>query len=153
MEIRTFKESDADQTRELISRILKEECSLESDVFKEDDLDNLKKAYSNIREVLLVAEEDSKIIGVISVKQEKDDTALIKRLFVHPAYRGRNYGQTLLRRAIDFSKISGYKNISFRATDQMKAAINLCLKNGFKQINEKDLGKFRIVELLLKIDN
>ncbi len=153
MEIRTFKESDADQTRELISRILKEECSLESDVFKEDDLDNLKKAYSNIREALLVAEEDSKIIGVISVKQEKDDTALIKRLFVHPAYRGRNYGQTLLRRAIDFSKISGYKNISFRATDQMKAAINLCLKNGFKQINEKDLGKFRIVELLLKIDN
>jgi len=153
MEIRSFKESDVDQTRELISRILKEECSLESDVFKEDDLDNLKKAYSNIREVLLVAEEDSKIIGVISVKQEKDDTALIKRLFVHPAYRGRNYGQTLLRRAIDFSKISGYKNISFRATDQMKAAINLCLKNGFKQINEKDLGKIRIVELLLKIDN
>jgi len=153
MEIRTFKESDADQTRELISRILKEECSLESDVFKEDDLDNLKKAYSNIRETLLVAEEDSKIIGVISVKQEKDDTALIKRLFVHPAYRGRNYGQILLHRAIDFSKISGYKNISFRATDQMKAAINLCLKNGFKQINEKDLGKIRIVELLLKIDN
>jgi len=153
MEIRSFKESDVDQTRELISRILKEECSLESDVFKEDDLDNLKKAYSNIREALLVAEEESKIIGVISVKQEKDDTALIKRLFVHPAYRGRNYGQTLLRRAIDFSKINGYKNISFRATDQMKAAINLCLKNGFKQINEKDLGKIRIVELLLKIDN
>jgi len=153
MEIRTFKESDVDQIRELISRILKEEYSLESDVFKEDDLDNLKKAYSNIRETLLVAEEDSKIIGVISVKQEKDDTALIKRLFVHPAYRGRNYGQILLHRAIDFSKISGYKNISFRATDQMKAAINLCLKNGFKQINEKDLGKLRIVELSLKIDN
>jgi len=153
MEIRSFKESDSDEIKKLINRILKEEYSLESDIFKEDDLDDLKKAYSSIREALLVAEEDSKIIGVISVKQEKDDTALIRRLFVHPAYRGRNYGEVLLRRAIDFSKISGYKNISFRATDQMKAAINLCLKNGFKQINEKDLGKLRIVELLLKIDN
>ena len=153
MEIRTFKESDADQTRELISRILKEECSLESDVSKEDDLDDFKKAYSNTKETLLVAEEESKIIGVISIKQEEDDTALIRRLFVHPGYRGRNYDQILLHRAIDFSKISGYKNVSFRATDQMKEAINLCLRNGFKQINEKDLGKFRIVELLLKIDD
>jgi GNAT superfamily N-acetyltransferase len=153
MEIRTFKNSDSSQIKDLINNVLREEYPEAQGVFPGEGLDNLSKSYSGTREALLVAEESGRIIGVISIKEETPQAALIRELFVHKDYRRRNYGQALLRRAVDFSRIKGYKGLLFRSTSRMQAALNLCLKNGFKVTNEKDLGEIPIVELSLKIEN
>jgi GNAT superfamily N-acetyltransferase len=152
MEIRTFKKSDADQIKDIIIDILDNEFSQEKEIFPPEDLLNLSESYSDPKETILIAEEGARIIGAVSIKKETDDIALINRLFVGKEYRGRKYGQSLIRRAIDFAKVKDYKKILFRSATNMKVALNLCLKNGFTQINEKTLGQMRIVELSLNLN-
>ena len=133
MEVRPFKDSEQEKIKNFIIWILEKEFTLNSEEYPEQDLDNLKKIYQQPGCIMLVAEEEGQLIGTVAVKDENKEVALIRRLFIHPAYRRRGFGLVLLNRAIDFCRLNGYKKAIFRSTSGMSSAISLCLKQGFKE--------------------
>jgi N-acetylglutamate synthase-like GNAT family acetyltransferase len=147
MNIRENKNTDFQGIKAIIDEFSKEELSLRAENIPDDELSNFKTVYSDPGDIVLVAEEDNQIIGFIALKAETKEKALIKRLLVHPGYRNRNFGTNLLHRAADAAKLKGYKQLLFHATEKLKPAVNLMLKNGFKQVNIKSIENCQIIEL------
>lgn len=125
MEIRSFRPQDAEGVKALISSIMNKEYRSEEKAYQYGDLDDISSAYGGLREKFLVAEEDSRMIGTAGIKEDSNSIALLRRLFVHPSHRGRGIGSMLVDTALDFCKMNGYKQVVFRATSNMKQAINL----------------------------
>ena len=149
MNIREFKAGDLQGLKAILDYLLKQELSAKPkhDDPIEEGPDDFKATYGDERDILLVAEEDNQAIGFIAMKEDSGDTALLKRLIVHHAYRKRKYGTNLLHRALDKARIKGYKHVLFRSTEMMKPVLSLLLKNGFKENDFQGTEGYKIVEL------
>jgi N-acetylglutamate synthase-like GNAT family acetyltransferase len=147
MQIRSFRPSDSSGVKSLISAIMKKEYPNQEKAYQYNDLDNIAQTYGSLREKFLVVDEGEEIIGTVGVKQDSDDTALLRRLFVHPSHRGRDIGIMLVDTALDFCKLNNYKTVVFRATSNMQAAIKLLGEK--KNFKEQERVLFNDVEILL----
>lgn len=146
MIIREFEERDAKPVRELITSVLSKEFSLQKSAYPETDLNAVPEIYGGKREKFYVMEDNGRIIGTVGIKEDSKDTALLRRIFVDPQYRGKGCGAKLVDKAVGFCKESGYHSINFRSTSAMQAANELCLKRGFK---EKERFLFEGVEIVM----
>jgi putative acetyltransferase len=152
MRVRTFKKEDSKKVRELILDILTKEYPFDKSAYSDSDLYNLAETYKGPRESFFVIEEDGKIIGTVGVKEDSEDVALLRRLFVETGERGKGYGKVLMAEALKFCKKKGYSTLVCRTTNRMTQAIELCKKKGFRKVEEADLQGFQIYkfELALK---
>ena len=146
MLIRPLRSQDEEAVRDLILSILDGEFSVEQKAYPATDLDTIEKHYRGPRDVFLVALEDRRIMGTVAVKEDDAKTALLRRLFVDPAYRGKRYGSQLVDRALAFCRGKGYKRIAFRGTVSMNRALGLMQRKGF---TEKERIRFGEVEMIL----
>lgn len=147
MQIKSFQPTDASGIKSLVSSIMKKEYPGIEKAYQYNDLDDLGRAYGNLKDKFLVAKEDQEIIGTAGIKQDSDTTALLRRLFVHPSHRGRDIGIMLVDTALDFCKLNGYKEVVFRATAHMAPAIKLLThKKGFQ---EKERFLFNTIEVVI----
>lgn len=151
MPLRKFQEKDAPFVKELVNSILFKEFSLSSKAYQIDDLDSISKAYNGPRDVFYVIEQDNKIIGSVGVKEDTKQIALLRRMYVHPAYRGKGYGSMLMKAAVDFCNSNDYRQIVFRSTSQMQDAITLCIRKGFAEQERLNLGDIQIIKFVLKL--
>lgn len=151
MPIRKFQDQDAPHVKDLINSILFKEFPLSRKAYQIDDIDSISKAYGGSRDIFYVIEEDKKIVGTVGIKEDTKQIAILRRMYVHPEYRGMGYGSVLINAAVDFCKTNGYRNIVFRSTNQMQDAIKLCLKKGFTEEERLHLGDIQIIKFTLKI--
>ena len=151
MEARAFKEEDFPQIRELILSVLTKEYPFDKSCYSDSDLFTLGETYGGKRDSFFVIEENGRIIGTAGVKEDSDETALMRRLFVDPEFRSKGYGKLLIGKVVDFCKSANYQHIVFRTTNRMVQAIELCKKKGFKQLEKADLGGFQIYKFSLDI--
>ncbi|MFH1867666.1 MAG: GNAT family N-acetyltransferase [Candidatus Omnitrophota bacterium] len=147
MFIRSYQPADSQGVKSLITTIMNKEFSAEEKAYRYGDLDNIMDAYGKLREKFLVVEEDAEIVGTAGIKEDSDSDALLRRLFVHPSHRGRGIGSMLVDTAIDFCKMSNYKNVVFRATSNMREAITLLTSK--KSFMEKGRHVFDNVEIII----
>jgi len=151
MPIRKFQEKDASSVKELVNSILFKEFPLSSKAYQIDDLDSIAKAYNGSRDVFYVIEEDNKIVGTAGIKEDTKQAALLRRVYVHPNYRGKGFGSVLMNAAIDFCRENGYRQVIFRSTSQMQEAISLCLRKGFSEEEKLNLGDVQIIKFVLQL--
>lgn len=151
MPIRKFQEKDTSSVKELVNSILFKEFPLSGKAYQIDDLDSISKAYNGSRDIFYVIEEDNKIIGTAGIKEDTRQAALLRRVYVHPKYRGKGFGSLLMNSAIDFCRKNGYKQIIFRSTNQMQDAINICLRKGFYEEEKLNLGDIQVIKFVLKL--
>ena len=152
MYVRSFKNEDNDLVKDLIGSIMAKEYPQEQKAYQYNDLNAIDKAYGKIREKFLVAEEASRIIGTVGIKEDSEKVALMRRLFVHNSHRGRGMGSMLVDTALDFCKMNEYASVHFRATSKMTAAIDLlCNKKGFVEKGRLPFEGIEIVDLEYKI--
>ncbi|NQT95041.1 MAG: GNAT family N-acetyltransferase [Candidatus Omnitrophica bacterium] len=147
MQIRSFKPEDAEGVKTLITSIMGNEYSAEAKAYQYGDLDDISGAYSKLREKFLVVEENSTIIGTAGIKEDSESIALLRRLFVHPSHRVRGMGSMVVDTVLDFCKMNHYKQVVFRATSTMQAAIKLLTKK--KGFVEKERYFFDNVEIVM----
>jgi len=102
-------------------------------VYSFHDLDDPVRYYNGKKDIFLVAEKEGKIIGTIAIKEDSTDMALLRRVFVRKDFRGKGYGEKLVKEAVKFCFAHQYNTIIFRGTDKMQQALNLCLKQGFAE--------------------
>lgn len=149
--LRIFTKADSEGVKELILSILTKEYPFDKSAYSDTDLDNIYEVYGGEKDSFFVMEEDGLIVGTVGVKEDIDNSALLRRLFVDIKHRKKGYGSELLDDAISFCKDKGYKRVYFRCTDRMKNAMNLCIRKGFKEIEALEVSGFKIHNLELKL--
>jgi len=147
MQIRSFQPTDAAGVKSLISSVMNKEYLSEEKAYQYGDLDDISNAYGSLREKFLVTEENGNIIGTAGIKEDSSSTALLRRLFVHSSHRGRGVGLMLVDTVLDFCKLNGYKEVVFRATSKMTAAVKLLTTK--KAFIEKARCAFDDVEIII----
>lgn len=151
MHVRAFKKDDSDNVKELILSILTKEYPFDKSAFSDSDLYDLGGTYGGSRDSFFVLEDDGKIAGTIGIKQDTEETAFLRRLFVEERHRRKGYGALLMDEALRFCRSKGYQKIAFQTTNRMAQAIELCKKKGFKKIEEIDLEGFQIYKFVCEL--
>jgi len=151
MKVRSFREGDEAAVKELVSTILNREFLLEKKAYSDTDLNMISKVYTGSRNIFLIGEVDDQIIGTAAVKEDDRDTALLRRVFVNPAYRGKKFGSRLVDEALQFCRQQGYKKVVFRGTTGMSAAISLIRKKGFSEIERLRFGEVEMIHFALNL--
>ena len=151
--LRRFREEDAAGVKKLILDILSKEYPFDKSAYSDSDLDKIGETYGGKRETFFVVEQGKGVAGTVGIKEDSQDEALLRRLFVDIKYRKKGYGSKLLESAIAFCSEKGYKKIYFRCTDRMAEAMSLCIKRGFKETERLEVGGFGIHKLELLISN
>lgn len=148
MHVRAFKNEDAEQVKELILSILTKEYPFDRSAYSDSDLYDLKNTYGGKKDIFFVLEEGEKIIGTAGIKEDSQEVALLRRLFVDTSFRGKGYGNMLIDKALEFCKEKKFKRVVFSTTNRMVGAIELCKKKGFKKAEEADLQGFQIYKFI-----
>lgn len=149
--LRTFTKNDSQGIKNLILSILTREYPFDKNAYSDSDLEKIDEVYGGPKDAFMVIEQDGEIVGTVGVKEDSEDTALLRRLFVDLKHRKKGYGTQLLEGAIGFCRDKGYKRVYFRCTDRMHDAMKLCMKKGFKEIEALEVAGFRIHSLEYRI--
>ena len=151
MKVRTFREGDEAAIKQLITSILNKEFQLEKRAYSETDLDMISKVYCGDRNTFLIGEVDHQIVGTVAIKEDDRHTALLRRLFVDPAHRGKKYGARLIDEALAFCRNKGYKKVVFRGTAGMSAALRLIRRKGFLEAEKICFGEIEMILFALSL--
>ena len=152
MKIREYKAEDSGEVKDLILSILEKEYPFDRSAYEEDsDVNDISGTYSGKGNGFFVIPEGVKIVAAIGIKQDFDKVALVRRLFVDEKHRKQGLGIKLLERAIEFCRANEYKEITFRATDKMSPAMNLCKKLGFEEKEDLEVSGFHIHKFVFKL--
>jgi len=149
LEIRKIHAGEESDVRELITSIMNSEFPQFQAAYPSGDLEAIRDHYGSRGEAFFVAVDGGKVIGTVGVKQDDERTALLRRIFVSPDYRGQKVGYRLLKSAIDFCRAAGYEEVVFKTTSEMRAANRLCIANGFQAKARVSVGPADIIKLAL----
>ena len=98
-----------------------------------DDVGNYRDHYRERDGIFYVVEQDGKIVGTAAVRRETEDSARLRRHYIYPEYRGEGIGKRLLEKRLEFCKEKGYKKVIACTYLNLKTAIHLLNKYGFKE--------------------
>ena len=98
--------------------------------------------------------------GCIAIVGDRDhpDDARLRWYIVDPGYQGRGIGQTLITKAIDFSKAAGYKRIYLWTFEGLNQAQSIYEQNGFRMAEVRNVPQWggiikeQMFELSLTVD-
>ncbi|MDD5747389.1 MAG: GNAT family N-acetyltransferase [Candidatus Omnitrophica bacterium] len=151
IKIRKFRIQDQAQVYKLIMTVLQNEFSLAKETYSDFDLNNITKSYGGKRDLFLVAAIGNTVIGTIAVKEDDNNTALLRRIFVSREFRGIGLGKKLIIKAIEFCEKKHYRVINFCSTDKMATANILCRKNGFQRRACMSLGPVKLLKFTRRL--
>ncbi|WP_010268658.1 bifunctional helix-turn-helix transcriptional regulator/GNAT family N-acetyltransferase [Paenibacillus senegalensis] len=92
--------------------------------------------YSPDKDRLWLAEAGGELAGAIAIAGRTAEKAQLRWFIIHPDYRGKGIGGTLLNEAIQFCTQAGYKSVFLETTEDQKTAIQMYKKAGFTKIAE-----------------
>ena len=149
--IRPATAKDGPLVRALITGILATEFPADQAAYPAADLERIEVSYGGPHDVFLVAEAEGRIVGTCAVKQEGPAAGLLRRLFVQREYRGIGIGAQLVEAAIAHCRTQGYRQVRIRTSNRMDTAIAVCLKKGFQEDEQIQLGNVRLVRFTLRV--
>jgi GNAT superfamily N-acetyltransferase len=98
------------------------------------------------REAAWIAELDGQRAGCIFcvADPERDGTALLRILLVHPDRRGHDLGRRLIGECLEFARATGYGRMRLWTNHPLAAARHLYLERGFELIAEEPHHSFGV---------
>ncbi len=91
--------------------------------------------YNNVQlEHVLVIYENEIAVGCGAFKKFDDQTAEIKRMFVHPDHRGQGIASTILMELENWAKEEGFTAFILETSPKLTNAIALYKKTGYQII-------------------
>ena len=151
MQIRAAKTADGPHVLHLVSTILSSEFPADQAAYAIEDLQKLHETYKGPNSTFLVAEEDGRIVGTCGIKAESPQTAILRRLFVDPGYRGKGVGKDLLDAALLFCRAQHFREIVIRTSTRMDKAIALCRSKGFEEEGRWTLGDVTLIRFRMRL--
>lgn len=100
----------------------------------EEEIMDIQKQYSRPHGALLMVYRAGEPMGCAGIRKLEGSICELKRMYVKGALRGKGFGKQLLHKSIALANELNYKKIRLDTLGSMKAAINLYIKAGFKEI-------------------
>jgi N-acetylglutamate synthase-like GNAT family acetyltransferase len=125
----------------LIIGIQAGEFSIPITLDEQPDLFDIDGFYRHGQGDFWVATEGGKVIGTVALRDIGNAQGALRKMFVHPDYRGRQHGvaQALLNRLLEESRKRGFREIFLGTTDKFRAAHRFYEKNTFERITPEEL--------------
>ena len=98
-----------------------------------EELDDIAAKYAPPNGELLVAVEESTVLGMVAYHRHSETRCEMKRLYVVPAARGRYLGERLVSAIIRHAADAGYTEMVLDTIKPLEAAIALYKKHGFEE--------------------
>lgn len=100
----------------------------------EQEIADLKWKYGLPEGRLYLADIEGKPVGCVALRKLNETQCELKRLYVRPAFRGKQVGEQLMDRIIQDAKEIGYTEILLDTLPFLKSAIRLYQRKGFYEI-------------------
>ncbi len=138
LSVRPFAAADQPAVRALILAGLADHWGA-LDPALNPDLNDIAGWYGELDGHTVVAETAGEIVGAGTIHRGDDSTtAVLVRMSVSGAHRGRGIGKRLVRELVAAARSQGYARIECETTDSWQDAISLYLKCGFAIIDRRD---------------
>ena len=100
----------------------------------DDETAHLEHKYGPPEGRLYLARWDGAAAGCAGLRRLDENRCELKRLYVRPAFRGRQIGEALLLRLIDAARSIGYQHMLLDTLPFMDSALRLYRRFGFRPI-------------------
>jgi GNAT superfamily N-acetyltransferase len=131
-----FQPGDEGEVTALILSIQRDEFGFAVTAEDQPDLAAIPAFYQVGRGDFYVARDAGRIVGTISLKDIGEARGALRKMFVAPAWRGRERGVAarLLSRLLDDARAMGVVGVWLGTTDRYHAAHRFYEKNGFLEV-------------------
>jgi putative acetyltransferase len=142
---REVEEKDNAELADLIRRVFDEHKAPQTGtIYSDATTDNLYEFFQIPGAILIVAEEDDKILGCCGIypsDELPEDYAELVRFFLTKEARGKGIGKILMEKCIDIALVYEYTHLYVESLPEYSKAVAIYEKEGFVKLN-KPLGKF-----------
>ncbi|TAJ63896.1 MAG: GNAT family N-acetyltransferase [Chitinophagaceae bacterium] len=141
MEITVYQEELEDSMINLILSIQNGEFGIPVTIDEQPDLKAVNSFYQTGKGNFWVAVAEGEVVGTIGLKDIGENRAALRKMFVHPGWRGKQAGvaQQLLQTVFDWGEAASLTDIYLGTTDKFLAAHRFYEKNGFVRIKQTKL--------------
>jgi N-acetylglutamate synthase-like GNAT family acetyltransferase len=121
---------------DLILRIQTEEFNVAITAVDQPDLQDIPGYYQHGNGNFWVAHIENTVIGTIALSDIGNQQGALRKMFVHKAYRGKEYGvaQALLNKLLFWAREKELQEIFLGTTDKFHAAHRFYEKNHFQRV-------------------
>jgi carbonic anhydrase len=99
-----------------------------------DEMASFDRLFTLPSGLFLIARQAGQIAGCVGLLRHDETTAEVKRLYVRPAFRGRQLGEALIHRLIAQARQLGFRRLILDAVPQTTVAQLLYERLGFAEI-------------------
>lgn len=143
VKIDRFTDHNRKDVLDLIINIQTNEFGIPITLKLQPDLNEIPKFYQVNNGNFWIAKMHDKVIGTIALLDIGDSKGALRKMFVDKDYRGKilGVGQMLLNTLLDWCRHNGFTEIFLGTTEKFIRAQQFYEKNGFKEIEERELPK------------
>lgn len=141
MKIIEYRKEFEESMIRLILSIQNDEFGIPVTINDQPDLQTVGSFYQTGKGNFWIAVKDGEVVGTISIKDIGADGVALRKMFVHPAYRGKQAGvaRQLLQTVFDWGEAKALKDIYLGTTDKFLAAHRFYEKHGFQRVDQAAL--------------
>jgi len=143
MEIRNIVSKDNAAIAKIIRSSLEEfNAAKPGTVYFDKTTDRLSELFSAPSSAYFVIDIDGELAGgagIFPTEELPSDTCELVKMYVAKKFRGNGYGQTLLNKCFAWAKHEGFKKMYIESMPELKNALGMYEKNGFRFI-DKPMG-------------
>ena len=137
LEVRRFATGDARAVRELDDAILSPTGARGR---ADADLDSIAAAYLQDGGEFLVGICDGRVVAIGALRHVTDTAGEINRMRVHPGFRRRGFGRTMLTRLEHRASELGYRRLRLDTPVALNAARRLYESTGYREVGGGQLA-------------
>ena len=107
-------------------------------VYYDPTTDNLFELFQTKKSVYYIAEIDGKIVGgggIYPTTGLPADTCELVKMYLLPEARGKGIGRALIEKCLETAKETGYTQCYLETMPDLKDALYIYAKNGFRYLN------------------
>ena len=104
---------------------------------------NMFESYQGVNEVYFVVEDNGVVLGGGGIKPLsgfENSICELQKVYFTPEARGKGFGKIIFNKCMEAAIVLGYKQCYLESASQMKVAIAIYEKAGFKHL-EKTYGE------------
>jgi N-acetylglutamate synthase-like GNAT family acetyltransferase len=141
IQIIPFSSPYVEEVGALIVGIQRDEFQIPITLEDQPDLQDIPGFYQRGAGNFWIAAAEGKVVGTVALLDLGDRQGALRKMFVHPSYRGPGHGVSarLLETLFEWARAQAMREVYLGTTEKFLAAHRFYERNGFQQIVAAEL--------------